>query len=75
MQTSWSIGKQECAVNIERCTQEPSANHLALVKQYFFKKINHFHKSHKAILLVKKSSMTLVRIMHHTISKTLTYFE
>lgn len=35
MQTSWSIGKQECAVNIERCTQEPSANHLALVKQYF----------------------------------------
>lgn len=35
MQTSWSIEKQECAVNIEQCTQEPSANDLALVKQYF----------------------------------------
>lgn len=74
MRTSWSIGKQECAVNIERCTQEPSANHLALVKQYFLTN-QPFLKSHKAILLDKKSSMTLVRIMHHTILKTPTYFE
>ena len=72
MQTSWSIGKQECAVNIEQCTQEPSANDLALAKQYF---LTNQPFSHKAILLNKKSSMTLVRIMHHTISKTLTYFE
>ena len=71
MQTSWSIGKQECAVNIERCTQEPSANHLALVKQYFLTS----QPFSQAILLVKKSSMTLVRIMHHTILKTPTYFK